>query len=517
MPPSAENTTAPDTVSRPSPALPIILLLVAAYAAAIYLPFLGTGRMLTSHEGMVAHPALRILSDGVWIVPPYAAGHWLDKQPLVNWLAAVCFAVAGGFSEFAARLPAALSAILLCLLVTVVAARFETRRAALLAGLAQASMVYLYMQGRLGEVDTTFALLVTAAHFVLLWHWGKGTWHLPWKAAVLFHVVLALAVLTKGFLAVVLVGLTILALCWLAQTWQPLRVVVVTPAVLLFVLIAGGWHLAAYLAVGQEALDQWRYNSVLRFFGLHHLQPKTFFLYLYTVPWMVLPCGAALVIAAPRLRRAARAPDGYVDRFVWAAFFAGMLFLMLSFHKAKHYVVPVLPVLTLLIGRVLDWHVEIKGRAAQVFYASVFSVALLAFGLVSGVVMPARDHRRPTVEFAQRVTGDLPADAVLLVTGLGQHAVYPYLAHPRIVYADEPEAIRRLIAERGGAPLWALTVQKRMPDAEKLGLQFEELAREEPRRKLNPGDELVFGRLLGFVASGHRSQPTTAKDDAASP
>lgn len=73
-------------------------------------------------------------------------------------------------------LPAALSAIALCVLVAAVADRYLGRAATLLAGLTQASCIYMYMQGRLGEIDMVLTLLLAAAHGVLAVYWGRGQW-----------------------------------------------------------------------------------------------------------------------------------------------------------------------------------------------------------------------------------------------------------------------------------------------------------------------------------------------------
>ena len=143
---------------------------------------------------MVTHAAQRMLVDGEWIVPPFASGLWLDKPPLVNWLTAASFLAFGGFSEFAARLPAALSTIGLCILVAALAQRFLSWRAALFAGLVQATCIYTYAHGRLGELDMPFAFLMSAAYAVLAVHWSREDFALPWRAAVVFHTLAGLAV-----------------------------------------------------------------------------------------------------------------------------------------------------------------------------------------------------------------------------------------------------------------------------------------------------------------------------------
>lgn len=481
------------------------LLAVAAYAATVYLPFLGSSRTLTAHEVMVTHPAQRMLAEGSWIVPPYTSGLWLDKPPLVNWLTALSFALLGGFTEFAARLPAALSAIGLCVLVAWVAGQFLSARAALLAGLVQASCVYMYIQGRLGEIDMVFTLLVAAAHAVLLVQWGRGHFDLPWKPAALFFTLAALAVLAKGLLAVVFIGLTVLGYCALRRTWRPLWAVLTSPMMLCFFVVAGSWHLAAYWVAGDRALEEWSYNSLLRFFGLHHLGSKPFVFYFYTVPWLMLPWSIALIVGAKRLLRDARRPDAYVSRFLWSWFLAGLAFLTISFFKAKHYAFPVLPPLAILCGGLLDEHMARMGKHTRRFFVVAFVGAVLVYGVTSAIIMPRHDHRRETVAFLRAATAEVPAERKLYVIGLGQSSAYPYIAHDTCVYIDSPNAVRDTLAARDREPIWVLTLRKYQALAVERGLEFEEVAGEPVREKHPQPETIVLGRLSRSAVT---TQPT---------
>ncbi len=501
------------------------LSLVALYAAVILLPFLGSARSLTPHEVMVTHPAQRLLETGEWIIPRYAGGWWLDKPPLVNWLTAGVLAAAGGFSEFAVRLPAALSGIGLAVLLAVLAGRFYGPRVGLLAGLVQASCVWVYMQARLGEIDIPFTLLLAGAHGVLLWRWGSAAptsatgggrneaIDLPLVAAALFHLLVALAVLAKGALAVVVVGCTVLATCLLRRSWRPLRSVVWTPGVAVFVVVAVGWHIAAYRIAGDEALRQWGYNGLLRFFGLHHLGSKSFLFYFWTIPWLMLPWTVALVLGARVLKRELRGPQAAAHQFLWAWLLGGLAFFTICFFKHKHYVLPVLPPLSILTAVVIDAHLAWKGRAARVFYTIVFAVAALAYGVTSGYVMPRQDHRRATVEFVRRATSGVPAGEPLYVLGLMQSSAYPYIAHEPCIYLDPPQAstlgitkleehiavtlglIDKALEERGGRPMWVLSLRQYLDVAARGGLRFEPVDAEPVRPKHPAPETMILGRL----------------------
>lgn len=499
------------------------ILLVALFAAAVFLPFLGS-RTLTSHEVMVAHPAQRLLEDGQWIVPHYAASWWLDKPPLSNWLAAGAMLAFGGFSEFAVRLPAALSAVALSVLMALLAARYFSPRIALLTGLVQASCVYMYMQGRLAELDMLFALLLAGANGVLLWSWCRPgaenapdatarageaspadaegsapsaapTYRLSIGAGILFHVLAALAVLTKGPVALAFIGMPAIVFAIFQRSIRPILTPVLTPGLALFLLIAGGWHVAAYFVAGDEALYQWNYNGLQRLLGLIHLKSERFYTYFIDIPWMMLPWSIALVLGARVLARELRGPQANVHRFLWAWVLGGFAFLMLSFFKHKHYAIPILPPLSVFAALVADAHLRAVPVHAHRFYAIGFAVMLIVFNVVGGYAIPKADHRRETTEFVSRATALVPADETLYVIGLERTPAYPYIRHSRCAYMDEVDEVRAALAQRDGRPMWVISVNMYLTEGARHGLVFEPVAVEEPRKKQPLEKTVVLGRL----------------------
>lgn len=322
------------------------MAIVLLFAAAVYLPFLDSTRTLTRHEVFITQPALQMLADGDWLVPHYTNRIWIQKPPLISWVTAGLFRLTGGFSEGAARLPAALSAIGLCAVVAALATRFYGPATGLLAGLVQATCVYAFIQGRLGEVDMPFVFFLGAAQVTLAWHWGAGQYRLPLKSALLFHVLAGLAVMTKGPLAIVLLGGTVLAFCALQRrrepsrallrtsgvlillaialaafdkgplailllvstalvfaarcgTFQPLRSVLWTPALLAFFAVATPWFIAVAARLGHVAFHEWYYDSVDRAGGgEHHLGTDPVYYYLGHILWVMLPWTILLLFPA---------------------------------------------------------------------------------------------------------------------------------------------------------------------------------------------------------------------------
>ena len=90
---------------------------VALFASIVLFFELGDHRTLGSHEVFTAVPAREMLESGDWIVPTYGGLHRLRKPPLGYWVTASSSWLIGESSELSARLPSAVSALLLVGLV----------------------------------------------------------------------------------------------------------------------------------------------------------------------------------------------------------------------------------------------------------------------------------------------------------------------------------------------------------------------------------------------------------------
>ncbi len=178
------------------------LVCVALVWAAIYLPGLGSLE-IKGEEGRRLLPAVAMLETGRWIVPSIGGVDYLSKPPLINWLAALSFAVAGDMhDEWAARAPSVLAVLALGLCTVGALGRWLGHGGALLAAVFLLTNIGLMEKGRLAEIEALYLSLTGIAVVLWLGAWWRDvverggkpswrTWMLPW----LF---LGLGMLTKG-------------------------------------------------------------------------------------------------------------------------------------------------------------------------------------------------------------------------------------------------------------------------------------------------------------------------------
>jgi 4-amino-4-deoxy-L-arabinose transferase-like glycosyltransferase len=108
-----------DLAGLSAPPLPTQYSWIApvAVASAIFLgTILAPPHLLDDVDGVQAQIARNMLDSGDWITPRLNGIADFEKPPFLYWMIAASFALFG-ISDWAARLPVAISAVVLCFLV----------------------------------------------------------------------------------------------------------------------------------------------------------------------------------------------------------------------------------------------------------------------------------------------------------------------------------------------------------------------------------------------------------------
>src|SRR5205823_10848363 len=194
------------------------------------------------------------------IVEDMVAGHWLwprfngellpDKPILYHWLAALpCTA---GFSETAVRLPSALAGAALVGWTAALGADLLGTSAGLAAAALLDTTPALFDHARVARPDVLLVLLLSAALGVAFRWWRERRR----RDATLALVLLGLATLAKGPVAVALFGCTIGAfLAWQADL-RRLRGLLTAPGVVAFVVLGLGWYAVALAGWGERFVHE---------------------------------------------------------------------------------------------------------------------------------------------------------------------------------------------------------------------------------------------------------------------
>jgi len=308
-----------------------------------------------------------MLRSGDWITPRLDGVKYLDKPPMIYWVAAASFAVFGAY-DWAARIPMALCAVLLCWLTARMAAWAFSRTAGLYAGLALGSSAGLFLFTRFLIPEVMLALAAAVA----LWGFLRlleGDEKRPGLWVLLIGAALGAGLLMKGLVGVVVPGgaaflyLAITRQLFSREAWRRLKPHYVVGVTL---LVAAPWYILATLAnpphfdftlhsePGQYRGFFWAFfinEHLLRYLNLRYPRdyntvPLASFWLLHLVwlfPWSVY-FPAAVRLSYRPVDRAGRTR-------LLALCWAGFLLLFFSFSTSQeYYSVPMYPALALLIG-----------------------------------------------------------------------------------------------------------------------------------------------------------------------
>nr|MDQ2901909.1 glycosyltransferase family 39 protein [Acidobacteriota bacterium] len=149
-------------------------------------------------DAVQAQIARNMLQSGDWVTARLDGVAYLEKSPLKYWMIAVCFRVFG-VHDWAARIPIAISAILLCWVTTRFASWAIGAMAGFYAGISLATCVGLYLFTRVLIPDVVLTLAITVA----MWSFLRAldfeeTRPRGW--ALLFWASMAAGVLLKGLI-----------------------------------------------------------------------------------------------------------------------------------------------------------------------------------------------------------------------------------------------------------------------------------------------------------------------------
>jgi 4-amino-4-deoxy-L-arabinose transferase-like glycosyltransferase len=310
-------------------------VVTAALAAGLW-----TTDLWPPNETRVAEIA-REMPAGEPLVPRLNGRPFLEEPPLFYWLQAAAYGMAGTPSATAARVPAAIGAIL-CVLVAAALARAAGASAAL-AAIVIATAPELWWMARAGTPDTLNAAATGMALVAFLRAHRSGSGR-ALAAAVAAAVV---AFWTKSFLGVGLALLVCGAFVAVAgrgalsfrRLGAALGAVAAGSAVWLLVLATG---------TGASGLSFFLLqNHVGRLVGgaaVGHVRSLAYYvpnLALDLLPWsLALP--AAVVVASRRVDRA------LLFALVWAA--AMTVALSVSATKTAHYLLPAYPAFAVLVA-----------------------------------------------------------------------------------------------------------------------------------------------------------------------
>lgn len=419
-----------ETARAPVPAATALFVRAALGLAAVAAGLLAVHLELPAfydNEGRYAEVARQMLLTGDWITPRLDGTLFLNKPPLVYWLAAAVFRVAGGPTEWA-RLVSLAAAAATIVLTCRLGARLWDERVGLLAGLLLATTLGFGVEARTLRPDAVLVATVTGALFC--WQHATeamGTRRTRWLVGL--YAALGLGVLDKGLVPLVVAGLPIAALTLRAEGWRGIGRLRPGLGALVLAAIVLPWHVVVARRHPGFAWDYIVNQHLLFFFDAKLPRdsegdslPFFWGAFLFrAAPWVLLVPLTIRDALAGLARQAPRAARGTLMCWAWAG--GMLLFFSLAPSRLEHYTLPALPAVALLAAR--GWQ---RLRAGHVGRAAWLGLAVAGgAAAAAGAGLLALGPRLLAGEYWIAETPGLaglvaPAGLVLLGTGIATAA-----------------------------------------------------------------------------------------------
>jgi 4-amino-4-deoxy-L-arabinose transferase-like glycosyltransferase len=464
-------------------------LILLACALATFVGMLGAVDLWGKREQRAAAESLDTVNNNHWLIAEIQGRVRLEKPPLPRWTSASLMLLTGRSDEVIVRLPSALAAVGVALLVYALGRRLGGRWVGIASGLAYCSTFYAITEHRQAGNDGPLAFF-TALALYAAWrrlHGDRvGPDLLPpsdepggrgWS--VLMYAGLGLGFLTKGPVILVLVGLTLVPYLAVSRRLKAgLRRLIDGRGLVLMTVLSLCWPVPV-LVYRWDALSVWmlEIGQKVGSAGVAHhdwrtpLAAEWFWM---AMPWTPLAIMALLVPLSAR-GRAARSTLW----FPWFWAFANLaMFSTWSVAKPNYYV-PCLPAVALLAGS--EWiRMAREARSGAIgprLMLQSLWVVLFVVACAAPVVVSQRvpEFLAASVAMSVVVLAGVVASACSWRKGAEAMALAPIASAVSCGVLIAYGAIARpLVGDQSHRPL-AKTIDRLLPPEEETVMFFHEL------------------------------------------
>jgi len=381
------------------------LVIILCLAVIALLPNLGVYEY-KGEESLRTIVAWETYQSGDYQHPTFFGQEYLRKPPLFTWLAIASSKIVG-WSELTVRSVSICAFVLSILGIYLFAyALFRNTTLALLASLIYAStgeilLVYAYI----GEIDSTFIFFVfsSMAFAILGIHKRQYLWLLAAGVSA------GIAYMLKGFPAFLFFAVTVVCLAWCYRPFTLPMIASIIAAGVVALLVPGIWILTSndpIAAVNMLANETNRASTdlgkVIKHLLVYPLEnfakalPGSLFFMIPLVVWL-------------KQHSLKQLPERYFSlsplfKAVIAILLINYIPYWISSGAKMRYVLPMIPLFSVIAAYVLTHHSTAKLQNAFVYTALSFIVIRLVMGLVA---IPIAAEKRPLINSDRKIAMDL--------------------------------------------------------------------------------------------------------------
>ncbi len=355
----------------------MILFMICVAFTSFYFN-LGSYGLLNDNEGLYAEIPREMLISGDFILPHLNGVPYIEKPPLLYWLIAFSYHLFG-VNESAARFIPATSGFLTFFILTWFLWRLGRETSSIIAGLIWSTSLGVIVLSRTVMFDMLLTCLLTLT-LTSYYMWVVKRTRIYLSTA---YIALALAILTKGMVALVLTIMVIIVFTFIknqhrslsfaqgvGKTLKDLTDLLSPLEITIFLTITVPWHVIMAVRAKHFLWFYFINEDLLRFLGLrepHDYYSGPFYYYLIRVFAFLFPWCFMLPVLL--LRSSRSYVTGYLQRpgkrtlqvFLWTWFLTFLAFFTISRAKANYYMITGTPPLIILMAlKLKDYHLDLR-------------------------------------------------------------------------------------------------------------------------------------------------------------
>ena len=314
-----------------------LILLLLSYIFILH--GIGDYSLKEPDEGRYAEIPREMVVSGDLTVPRLNDVRYFEKPPLLYWAGVISYKIFG-ISEWSFRLPNALAAVMCVFFLFFCIRRWFNEETAFIGSLVLLSSFGFFAMGRIVTTDMLLTVWLFSSLLCFYGYYREGK--RPYIYG--FYTAMALATLTKGPVAPVLLGGTIFIFLLTERNLAFVKRMKLVPGILLYLAIAVPWFVIISLRE-KEFFDFFFVDQhFLRFISTKHKRSGPVYYFLPVLiggmlPWsLFIPRAVALTWKKPECRLF----------IIWSAIL--FAFFSLSGSKLPPYILPIFPTLSILIG-----------------------------------------------------------------------------------------------------------------------------------------------------------------------
>lgn len=315
----------------------IIHLLITLVGILLFVPFIGSFYLFDWDEINFAEAAREMIKSGNYATVQIGFENFWEKPPLFIWMQTLCMKIFG-VNEFAARLPNAIFGVISLNYIYYLGRKIHGHFKGIFWVIVYVCTMLPFIYYKTGIIDPVFNFFITVS--IVHWYFAETAVYRELNPRIhymLSGLFIGLAILTKGPVALLILGLIVLIR--LVQTggsswpgWGSLF--------LFFVVAAGvgtSWYFYLYLNAGPQIIEQFIAYQATLFKGQIAWHNQPFYYHLLVLLFLCFP---ASVLAIPGLFRRAGAlsrDTEVFDQYMKLLFWVVLIIFSIAKTKIVHY------------------------------------------------------------------------------------------------------------------------------------------------------------------------------------